>query len=903
MAFELDKVEDLLSSISMELIMISPDNLVDISDILGHAEDLNAAFAPLESEAAGRIIQGLQSGLKAIIRGQVEDVPKALDWIGRGLSLLQDLARSLPAGAPFRGDDLAWAGELERLATAEGLMGGEWAESGPDPKPRKEPAISQDLMPDQGPGLGEVDSDSLQARPRDEEEVSATDERPPQVEDQLPMTSGGCLEEDDSDQPLSLNRFKAEFLGEIEEIQVLLVATEQKNDPQAALSELIRNFRAIVGATTLLELEHLALIAFNSLSLIEYVASDNVSHSTAITDILLKSCDYLLKGLRGLEMNADSCWAVRPSTLDPGEVESFADELWMARQGVLPKAQGRALESSSGAHQPAKPKKIGEILVEKGLISEGDLGGLIQAQQNARKLTLGEILLAEHQISPEDLEEALEEQKLNPERRLGEILVALGKLDYEQIETAIKKQEERRETKLGEFLVKSKIGAPEKVAIALREQKQSEAAHKGVPVVQQTVKVETMKLDGLIDLVGELVIAQSLISSNETINGLKEQKINKDLAHVSRITSELQRNAMSLRMVQIRQTFQKMNRLVRDLAHRFEKDVKFETIGDDTEIDRNMVESIYDPLVHLVRNSLDHGLEPPDERRAKGKSPQGHLSLKAYHQGGNVVIELADDGRGLDREKVLAKARARGLVGENEEPGDAVLHGLVFHPGFSTAQTVSDISGRGVGLDVVKKSIEALRGKVDFTSVPDRGSTMIIRLPLTLAIIDGMIVRVGEHRYILPTISIVESFRPARDDYYTVKGQGEMIKVRKRLLPLVRLDRIVGASGALDNPDEALVVVVENEGESRCLLVDEVLGKQEVVIKSLGERLKYVHTLAGGTILGDGRVGLILDIAGLFEMSGLMGGRGAPAFGGEISADDDWGMNDENWAAETSGEA
>ena len=380
------------------------------------------------------------------------------------------------------------------------------------------------------------------------------------------------------------------------------------------------------------------------------------------------------------------------------------------------------------------------------------------------------------------------------------------------------------------------------------------------------------------------------------ISGLKEQTISKDLAHVSRITSELQRNAMSLRMVQIRQTFQKMNRLVRDLAHRFEKDVKFETFGDDTEIDRNMVESIYDPLVHLVRNSLDHGLENPDERRLVGKSPQGHLVLKAYHQGGNVVIELNDDGRGLDAEKVLAKGRAQGLVGEQEELSPAALHSLVFQPGFSTASTVSDISGRGVGLDVVKKSIETLRGKVDFISTPGRGSTMTIRLPLTLAIIDGMIVRVGEHRYILPTISIIESFRPAMSDYYTVKGQGEMIKVRERLLPLVRLDRIVGASGALDDPEEALVVVVENEGEARCLLVDEVVGKQEVVIKSLGERLKYVHTLAGGTILGDGRVGLILDIAGLFEVCGRMGG-GPPMFG-ESALDDDWGMNDdEGWEA------
>ncbi|MDR1045815.1 MAG: chemotaxis protein CheA [Candidatus Adiutrix sp.] len=405
--------------------------------------------------------------------------------------------------------------------------------------------------------------------------------------------------------------------------------------------------------------------------------------------------------------------------------------------------------------------------------------------------------------------------------------------------------------------------------------------------------METGKLDGLIDLVGELVIAQSLISSSEVIQNLREQKIAKDLALVSRITSELQRNAMSLRMVQINPTFQKMNRLVRDLAHRFEKDVKYETVGGDTDIDRNMVESIYDPLVHLVRNALDHGLESPAERRAGGKSPQGLVRLKAYHQGGSVVIELSDDGRGLDRARVLNKAVEQGLISPGENLSDAAVHALVFQPGFSTADQVSDVSGRGVGMDVVKQSVEKLRGKVDFTSVQGRGSTLTIRLPLTLAIIDGMIVRVGEHRYILPTISILESFRPASADYFTVKNQGEMIKVREHLRPLLRLDRIVGARGALASPDQALVVVVENEGEHRCLLVDEVLGKQEVVIKSLGERLKYVRALAGGTILGDGRVGLILDVAGLFEMSAF---SGRLAFGGEAGqapADEDWGLEDD----------
>jgi two-component system chemotaxis sensor kinase CheA len=405
--------------------------------------------------------------------------------------------------------------------------------------------------------------------------------------------------------------------------------------------------------------------------------------------------------------------------------------------------------------------------------------------------------------------------------------------------------------------------------------------------------VETQKLDGLIDLVGELVITQSLITSNDSIKDLKEQKITKDLAQVSRITSELQRNAMSLRMVQINNTFRKMSRLVRDLAHKFEKDVEFQTQGDDTEIDRNMVESLYDPLVHMIRNALDHGLELPKERLAVGKSPKGLVSLKAYHQGGNVVIELSDDGKGLDVDKVIQKAVEKGLLQPGENPSTVALHNLVFQPGFSTNDKITDISGRGVGMDVVRKSIELLRGKVDFTSKPNEGSLFTIRLPLTLAIIDGMIVRVGENRYILPTISINESFRPKPEDYFTVKNQGEMIKVRESLLPLVRLNRLVSVDDAVSDPARALVVVVENEGQKCCLMVDEVLGKQEVVIKSLGERLKYVRTLAGGTILGDGKVGLILDVNGLFEAEegpgGLMGG-------GSSSSASDWDMDGDSWS-------
>ena len=859
MAFDLEKTEQLINSISLELMMLSTENLVDVSALWGRMESLEPSFAAFDSELPAKVIQSLQDLLAAIIRGQVSDIDTALSCVSAGLSHLQELSRSLPIGAPFNADLNSWAESLAALNNNQCF----WQEESDTQEASEELPQENNLL------------------------VEAQKE---------PVDSSSTEQIQQS--PFSCELFKKEIIADVENIQVLLVATEQKSDPLAALGELGCYFHSLLAGATLLQLEDMAKLAYNSTRLLEYVTAEQVQYSTKITDMLLQTCDYFITGLQNLEMSPDNqAWHINPEAYSNAEFIEFNDKLWMASQGLMPAVVPSTEVNSGAASRPIRPKKIGEILVERGLISEGDLGGLIQAQQDARKATLGEILINEKIITDKELAEALKEQAKNPERRLGEILVSLGILDSDQIDLAIASQVEKRETKLGEFLVKSKIGAPEKVALALREQKISEGKGRaeGEQLNAQMVKVETQKLDGLIDLVGELVIAQSLVTSNNVVTSLKEQKLTKDLTHVSRITSELQSNAMSLRMVQVSQTFQKMQRMVRDLSHRFDKDVRFETQGGDTEVDRNVVESIYDPLVHLMRNALDHGLETPSERRAAGKPSQGLVKLKAYHQGGNVVIEIIDDGRGLDQALVLEKAVTYGLISPNEVLSESAVHSLVFHPGFSTAATVSDISGRGIGLDVVRTSIEKIRGKVDFSSVAGRGSTMTIRLPLTLAIIDGMIIRVGEHRYILPTISIFESFRPTPEDYFTVRHQGEMIRVREHFLPLIRLGDIVGAIGALTDPGEALVVVVENEGEKRCLLVDEVLGKQEVVIKSLGDRLKQVRSLAGGTILGDGRVGLILDVAGLFEISeNASGGGMRQHFGTGENITDDWQM-DEDW--------
>jgi two-component system, chemotaxis family, sensor kinase CheA len=380
------------------------------------------------------------------------------------------------------------------------------------------------------------------------------------------------------------------------------------------------------------------------------------------------------------------------------------------------------------------------------------------------------------------------------------------------------------------------------------------------------VKLDTAKLDNLVDLVGELVIAQSMVVQNPDVQVINSLQLVRCLRQLSRITTELQRNAMSLRMVPIRAIFHKMNRLVRDLAAQKQKQVQLLLEGEDTELDRNIVEKLSDPLVHMIRNAVDHGLEDSADRVAQGKSELGTIRLTAAHQRGGIVIRIQDDGKGLDRGRILAKAIEGGLVKANANLTESEIFSLIFQPGFSTAETLTDLSGRGVGMDVVARNIENLRGKVEIQSVPGQGTTFTILLPLTLAIIDGLLIGVGDHRYIIPTLSIRESFRPAPGMVTTVHGHGEVVRVRGRQTPLLRLGHYLGTASRAVKPEDGIIVVVESGDAARGLLVDELIGKQEVVIKSLGRAFRQQNLLAGGAVLGDGGVGLILDVDTLVQM-------------------------------------
>ena len=444
--------------------------------------------------------------------------------------------------------------------------------------------------------------------------------------------------------------------------------------------------------------------------------------------------------------------------------------------------------------------------------------------------------------------------------KLGEILVEDGAVTQESLEEGLKAAQAESSKKIGEILIDEGKVSPKQVSQALRKQSKQ-------TMDTATIRVDVKKLDDLIDMVGELVITQSMIRQNPIIQSNMDRKLAKDISQLSSITSELQRTSTSLRMVPIKQTFQRMSRLVRDLSRKVGKSIGIVMEGEDTDIDKNMVDEIYNPLVHMVRNAVDHGIESGEERIKSGKPEKGLIQLKAYHRGGSIVIEISDDGKGLDKDKILKKAIENGVINSSQGLSDQEIYKLIFHPGLSTAKEVTDVSGRGVGMDVVKQAVEKLSGKIEINSVYGKGTSIMTFFPLTMAIIDGITVRVGKERYIIPTGAIRQLLRPPRESYSNVVGRGEMINVMGDLMPLMRLHKFFGIECEHKNPWEAIVAVIEGEDKSECIMVDEIIGEEEVVIKGLGEGLKDIKGVSSGAIMGDGNVGLILDPEGLFELS------------------------------------
>ncbi|MBN2308076.1 MAG: Hpt domain-containing protein [Candidatus Hydrogenedentes bacterium] len=664
-----------------------------------------------------------------------------------------------------------------------------------------------------------------------------------------------------------LAEFVTEAREHLDNADLCLLTLETTPTDEEALNAVFRAFHTIKGVAGFLALDEVQSLAHEAESLLDRARKGELSLVGANVDVTFTSIDMLKRMVQHV---ADSLASGEPMPVEEG-LPGLIEQLQAAVTGLTPIAA-----PATPLPADATPETtVGEILVDAGVVPREAVEAAIALQRElAEPDKLGEILLEQRVVSPAQLEEALRVQReLEEPVLLGGILVEIGVLSAEELEAALLKQREPVEApKVGELLVKSGDAAPQDVAHALRAQKQQRQA---TVEVKEAVKVDADRLDRMIDLIGELVIAESMVSQSAELLATAPPLAVRQLNQLDKITRELQEMGTSLRMVPIRATFQKMARLVRDLARKSGKKVEFAMAGEDTELDKSVVDKIGDPLVHMVRNSVDHGIESaPSERTRAGKPETGRVELRAFHKGGSIYIEIEDDGRGLDRQAILAKAVERGIVRDPDSLTDREVWNLIFEPGFSTAKKVTDVSGRGVGMDVVKRNIEALRGQVEIHSEPGRGSSFSIRLPLTLAIIDGMVVRVGTERYVIPTLSVVRSIRPETNHLFSVVKRGEMLSLQGALLPLFRLHRLFNIDEAEQDPARALVVVVEDENRQVGLLVDELLGQQQIVIKSLGETLSGLQGISGGAIMSDGRVGLILDVGGIVRVANADGHEG-----------------------------
>jgi two-component system chemotaxis sensor kinase CheA len=740
----LKKIAQHTESLALNTVVLDHDDIPGLGEVLKSLESIEA----LAGKAQGESLRSLVRAMKAYVEKLILREQSDLSPFEAGISQMQEICRDLVNDKECRVDispllrSLGYE-EIEPITSSK--PGG-----GADQEQGKEML-----------GVNEADVHDEDSGMEKEKETSSL--------------------QGEEDKEIIYD-FVIESLENLGTIEVRLMDLEQNPSELDTINAIFRTFHTIKGVSGFLNFDRINTLSHMAENLLDKARNGEISIDGEVIDAILESVDILKRMVEG----------VRSS-------------------------------------------------LESGIPSEGDL--------DVKPM----IAKIEHFIT-----------QAEARRPLGEMLVEKGSVSEQEVNDALTIQEKEHDKKIGQILVEGEKVEAKQVVSALREQKRA-----GQPVALQ-IKIDTPKLDNVVDMVGELAIAQSMLRQNQLISASKDRKLDSIIGQLNQITSGLQRTAMSLRMVPIRNTFQRMVRLVRDLSRKAGKDVRLLMSGEDTEIDRNMVEQIYEPMVHMIRNSIDHGFETPGEREAANKPKQGTIQIKAYHRGGNIAIEIEDDGRGLNREKILEKAKANDLISEEERLTDREIDHLIFHPGFSTADRITDISGRGVGMDVVKSTIvDRLRGNVEIQSTWGKGTTLIIRLPLTLAIIDGMVVKIDGQRYIIPTLNVHETFRPTRADCHTVKKQGEMLMVRDQLVPLMRIDRLFGSNGDhLSAPEavppwERLAVVVENQDKKRCLLVDELLGKEEIVIKSLGKGLQHVKGIAGGAILGDGRVGLILDIAGI----------------------------------------
>lgn len=629
---------------------------------------------------------------------------------------------------------------------------------------------------------------------------------------------------DDLDTALLLD-FINECNEQIEEAESALLDLETSPDDDELINKVFRSFHTIKGTSAFMGLTPMSEFAHAVETLLDMVREDHIGYDSACADITLTSIDIIKSFLEESEH------------LQGGGLLAMPDDYsWMkdvlTRVSEYGKKPEEALDEVKGATTAPTDTTARDSTLADTVQTEPESGSVDSVRSTGDVGQSGEKTAASRTPAGDG---AGAVSSRNPDGQ---------KEQNDRDEENVQNRQAARSDQNGQKAAATG-GSPPK-------RSDSEAS----------VRVNVERLDRVIDMVGELVIAHSVVAQSALISA--DPDLSRKVSHSTKILRELQDTSLTLRMVPLKATFQKMNRLVRDLAKKSGKTVSYATEGEDTEIDRNMVDIINEPLVHLLRNALDHGIEDVQTREQKGKPGIAKIWLRAFQAGGKVIIEIEDDGKGLDKDKILAKAVSKGLVEANRKLTESEIYKLIFLPGFSTADKVSDLSGRGVGMDVVRKSIDQLQGKVDVSSKPDKGTKISLELPFTLAITDGMLVRIGSQQFIVPTINIDMTFRAKEEELFTILGDSEQVRFRGNAIPVIRLHRLFGVRDAIENIEEATLLVVNNNKKKYALLVDEVVGQQQLVGKSIDMPVK-MRNISGGAILGDGRVGLILDTVALLN--------------------------------------
>ena len=612
-----------------------------------------------------------------------------------------------------------------------------------------------------------------------------------------------------------IQAFSEEVAELLESFERGLLDLERAPRDSEVLNQIFRAAHTIKGNSAMLGFTDVAHFTHSLESVLDCLRKGRLQVTPMGMTLLLQSLDMLKLMLAGL---------TRPDAAPPDASRLIQDLEAYAKEKERPRAESR---------EPATEDQRSATQVQgEGACPDAPTPRIeffpMERETDQAPSKIGEILVSQHAITSEQVDEALREQK-----------------------------------RVGEILIEKKIATPEQVQHALEIQ-----AAVAPKADTSTIRVATEKVDRLINLVGEMVIAQSILTQIVSKFSMDQlPRLADAMTEMERNSRELQERVMAVRMVPIKTVFSRVPRLVRDLASHSGKQVGLEISGEETELDKIVVERIGDPLTHLVRNALDHGIEAPALRQARGKPEQGTVRLTACQESGSIVIRLADDGAGLNRDRILRKAIQQGLVQEHEKLTDEQVYQLIFAAGLSTAEKVTDVSGRGVGMDVVRRNIESLGGSVGIQSRAGQGSTFTIKLPLTLAILDGLSVQVGEQIYIVPLINIVESLRPKRAQLHSLVGEDEVVNVRAQALPILRLHQLLGVTPRVTDPTEGLLVIAENGTEQVAMLVDDLVGQHQVVIKSLETNYRKIPGVSGATIMGDGRVALILDIPGLVRLA------------------------------------